>query len=412
MVEGDDTPEGRGGVTVVRPLVSVGEAARGGDAAGIGVLDDRGRRHRKILDQVPGGVDVDDVVVGELDSLELSGVGDALAGGPDPVERGGLVGILTVPELLDPGAPDRVLTRPSLGGLEVARVRRDGAVVGGRVRICGRRQLPPEGKRNLPGPKPVEDRGVVDRADHHQHRSMVLGGGADHRGTADVDVLDRLLDGDPGPGDGGLEGVEVDRHQVDRRQPLGGQLLHVRGHLAVGEDAAMHPGVESLQPAVHDLGEAGEVADTMDLHARVLERLAAAAGGVDLEAELAQAAGEVGEAGLVVDREDGFHRTRLPSMKALIDCGSSRCSTAWIRSVSVFRESAAWISTASWAMTRPASMVWGSIRWMVTPVLGTRALKASSMAFMLPPNSGSSDGWTLRMRPLKAATKPSSRTRS
>ena len=206
-------------------------------------------------------------------------------------------------------------------------------------------------------PQPVQDRGVVDRVDHDQQRGVVLGRGADQGGTADVNVLDRLRDGDTGPGDGGLQRVQVDRHQVYRRQPLGGQLIHVFRLGTVGEDATEHPRMEGLQPATQDLGKAGQLADAACFHAGVLERLAAAAGGVDLETQLGQAAREIGEAGLVIDREHGFHRTRLPSMKAFMDCGSSLCSTAWIRSVSVSRESEAWTSTASWAMMRPASTV-------------------------------------------------------
>jgi hypothetical protein len=45
---------------------------------------------------------------------------------------------------------------------------------------------------------------------------MVLRGGADHRGTADVDVLDGVIDRRVLARDGLLERVQVDGEQVDR----------------------------------------------------------------------------------------------------------------------------------------------------------------------------------------------------
>ena len=45
---------------------------------------------------------------------------------------------------------------------------------------------------------------------------MVLGGRAEHRGAADVDVLDRVLEGHAGPRDRHLERIEIHGHEIDR----------------------------------------------------------------------------------------------------------------------------------------------------------------------------------------------------
>ena len=109
----------------------------------------------------------------------------------------------------------------------------------------------------------------------------------------------------PSLGDGRLEGVEVDAHQVDHADAvlLGGR--HVRGHVAAREQAAVDARVQRLDAAVHHLGEAGEVVDRADRDAGVGERLGGAAGRDDLDAELVgQRAAELDDAGLVGDGDE------------------------------------------------------------------------------------------------------------
>ncbi len=96
---------------------------------------------------------------------------------------------------------------------------------------------------------------------------MVLRRGADHRGAADVDVLDAVFVTGAFV-DGRLERVEVDHQQVDRRDAV---RLHRIGMLLVvadREQAAMHLGMQRLDPAVHHFGKAGEVGDVATLAAR------------------------------------------------------------------------------------------------------------------------------------------------
>ena len=64
-----------------------------------------------------------------------------------------------------------------------------------------------------------QQRRVVGGLDHHGDTVVVLGGGADHGRAADVDLLD--AGGEVGArGERGLERVEVDHDQVDRRDAV------------------------------------------------------------------------------------------------------------------------------------------------------------------------------------------------
>ena len=146
--------------------------------------------------------------------------------------------------------------------------------------------------------------GVVGGLDHHGDVGVVLGGGADHRRAADVDVLDAVVEG-RAFGDGRLERIEVHHQEIDR---LDAVLVHRRGVLLVAADrqqAAVHLRVQRLDAAVHHLGKAGELGDVEHLEPGVVERLGGAAGGDELDAVAGERLGEIDEAGLVGDRQQG-----------------------------------------------------------------------------------------------------------
>ena len=104
-------------------------------------------------------------------------------------------------------------------------------------------------------------------------------------------------------GDRLLEGVEVDADQVDRLDPLALQGRHVLGVVAPRQQRRVQARVQGLHPAAEDLLLAGELGDVGDLEAGLAQRRRGAAGGEDLDAELGEAAGEVGDPGLVGDRD-------------------------------------------------------------------------------------------------------------
>ena len=61
-----------------------------------------------------------------------------------------------------------------------------------------------------------------------------------------------------------LERIEVDHHQIDGLDAQLGDGLHVAGPVPVGQDAAVDGRMQGLDPAVHDLGEAGDLRDAGD----------------------------------------------------------------------------------------------------------------------------------------------------
>ena len=84
-----------------------------------------------------------------------------------------------------------------------------------------------------------------------------------------------------------------------------GQGLHVLGIVVAAEDAAVDLGMERLQPAVHHFREAGIVGDVADGDTFAFQVFAGAAGAEDFHAGGDQAAGEVGQAELVADADQG-----------------------------------------------------------------------------------------------------------
>src|ERR1044072_7697787 len=90
-----------------------------------------------------------------------------------------------------------------------------------------------------------DDRVNLRRGDD-RHVSEILRGGADHRGAADVDLLDGLFERDALAGDGLLEGVEVDDDYVDGADLVLRERARVVGVVADGEDAAVDVWMERL----------------------------------------------------------------------------------------------------------------------------------------------------------------------
>jgi hypothetical protein len=161
-------------------------------AAGVGVLDDGDGRRAELGDQLEGGVGVVEVVVAELLALELRGGGDArpragrlVHGG---VEGGCLVRVLAVAQHLPPRAGDQRSGKVSPCSGEPAG---DGGVVGAGARRPWRRgagaaavTAPPDWPMSSSTARVVA--GIGDDGDE----GVVLGGGADQRRPADVDILD------------------------------------------------------------------------------------------------------------------------------------------------------------------------------------------------------------------------------
>jgi len=84
----------------------------------------------------------------------------------------------------------------------------------------------------------------------------------------------------------------------------------VLGHHAVidaapSEDATVHLGVQGFHPTIHHLREAGVVGDFHGGDAVVLEEAKGAASGEDFDALGTEGAGEIHDAGLVGNTDQG-----------------------------------------------------------------------------------------------------------
>ena len=63
---------------------------------------------------------------------------------------------------------------------------------------------------------------IVPRVDNNGHVTVVLCGGTDHGGSANIDILNRILETAVRASNGGLKGIQVDYDHVDRGNVMAG----------------------------------------------------------------------------------------------------------------------------------------------------------------------------------------------
>ena len=190
----------------------------------------------------------------------------------------------------------------------VCEVGGDGGIVLGGAGVGSGGEFEAEGVGGLAvvGPHLIEDFVVLGGVCDDDDGAVVFGGGADHGGTADVDVFDRFGEGAIWLGNGGFERVKVDADKVDGLDVV---LFHggeVGGVVAEGEETAVDEGVEGFDAAVHHFGEAGEIGDVFHGETSITEGFGGAAGGDEFDVEFGlEGLGECDDAGLVGDAEEG-----------------------------------------------------------------------------------------------------------
>ena len=265
-VEGDDAAEGGGrdrcGRRPRRPRAIVGATAT---PQGLACLTMTQARRGELAHALDGGVGIGDVVEGQVLALQHvraarhrhrarpgrgrtrpAGAGSRRSAGPAPSRR---------------RAADVAGNSPRRGRLPRREVGRDHRVVARGVReglggqLCA--QWRTRCRRRAPRARPSSAR-VVGRIHDHRHGFVVLGRGAQHRRSADVDVLDRLLVAAVGARHRRRERVEVHHQQVDRRDAVLGHDRLVGA--APSEQAAVNLRMQRLDAPVHDLREAGVAA--------------------------------------------------------------------------------------------------------------------------------------------------------
>src|SRR5437588_7127001 len=275
---------------------------------------------------------------------------------------------------------------------------RDRSLVGSRDRERLGCELAPRLERELAVvPQLVQHPFVLGATADGRDVGEVLRRGAKHCRAADVDHLDRVLLADAVPGDRLAERVEVDADQVERLDLLLLERGEIFWTVAPGQNRRVDSRVERLDAAAEQLGHLRDLLDPRHRNLHLLEVGARAAAGDDLDAELDQALGELVQARLVVDRDQGAldhaeatGELSLPSRKRRTALGRSRYSTSWIRACSVSTVSPSRTSTASCSTIGPVSMP-SSTKCTVAPVTLTPCVSASSTA-CAPGNAGSSDG--------------------
>ena len=327
-VECENTAEGRDRIGLERFFIGREQVLADGGAAGIGMLDDDARRLGKALHALPGRVRIRDVVVRQFLALHLPIVRQASRGRRIvAVKRRRLVRVLAVAHVLyfsELKAQDVWKLAALRLRVERKKIVGDGAVVGRGVREHFLRQREARRVRERSGgANLLQHRAVIGRIDHHRAALMILCRRAQHGRTADVDVLDRILEPAVGIGDRGRKRVEIDHDQVDRRDarvPDRGQVLRA---VPARKDPAVDLRMQRLDPAVGHFGKACIRRNLGYADAFPFQQLRRAAGREERDAEGGELARKLDDSRLVRDTDQ-----RLPDGRHLI-----RCCRIFLRSV-------------------------------------------------------------------------------
>ena len=159
----------------------------------------------------------------------------------------------------------------------------------------------------------VEHLRIIARVNHHEHVAEVLRGRPHQAGSADVDLLDQLLEPRTRVLRGLGERIEVHDDDVDRLDPLLRDRPEILRVIAPRQDAAMDGGVQGFDPALHHLGKARDVRHAGHGQARFGQRARRAAGRDQLESARRQRMTEGDDSGFVRNAQQGsWHRRQSP----------------------------------------------------------------------------------------------------
>ena len=137
-----------------------------------------------------------------------------------------------------------------------------------------------------------EDLRVILRIGDDGNEAVILGGRAEHRGAADIDVFDGVFQRAALLGDRVLEAVEVDDDHVDQVDLVFPEGLHVRLVVPKREKTAVDLRMQGFEPSVHHLRKSRVIRHVGDRDPAFPELRRRSAGGEDLHAEGLQSLGE------------------------------------------------------------------------------------------------------------------------
>ena len=186
------------------------------------MFDDDRSRFRKFLHQAPGSLQIHQVVVGKLLALELRSRRQAPSGRSGiAIKRGFLMGILPIPQIHHfPVIQVERLRKFSIG--HFLQGGGDGTVISRRRRERFARQPGTRFPRNASAISLefFQDPGIIGGVHKNRDILEIFRGRAQHRGTANVDVLDQLFQGHAGLHRGFFEGIKIHHHHVDELDPV------------------------------------------------------------------------------------------------------------------------------------------------------------------------------------------------
>ena len=122
-----------------------------------------------------------------------------------------------------------------------------------------------------------DDARVVVRVDDDADAGMVFGSRPQHRGSADIDIFDRIGQRAVGRRNRLPERIEVDDQQVYRIYIMGRHRCIVDA--AATQETPVNLRVQGLDATIHDLGKAGVIRDLGDIDTGVQEQFCGPAGG-------------------------------------------------------------------------------------------------------------------------------------
>ena len=242
--------EGRYGVARQSVFPSLEHGGARSQAARVVVLQDGERRLRELVNQVYGGVDVEQVVVRDFLAVHLVEQLVQVA-----VEVALLVRVLAIAQGL--GIVGRAAESRAFAPVKVVE---DGGVVVGRYAesLFGEPAAFFERRRRAPLHQDVAQRLVLGLRGDDDHVVVVLGGGADERDAAYVYLLDDVGLG-RAAGHRGFEGIEIHDDEVYLRDFIFLYLLAVLLQGAAAEDASEDFGMQRLHAPAQDGGVGGQL---------------------------------------------------------------------------------------------------------------------------------------------------------
>ena len=227
---------------------------RYGNAAWVGVLDNRNAGALVIPRCAPRGIRILVVVVAHLLAIELGGVGKAL--GTDAGDGRRLVRVLAVAQRGGLALLAELVHEPRGDGRIIIRGVQEG--------IAGQATALLQGKATVV--HGLHGLVVAGRIHDDGNRRVVLGGRTHHGWAADINLFHAAIKVRT-RSYSLAEGVQVDHNELERLYLELGELVEVVVLAGIGQDAGVHARVQRLDAAFQTLREAGELFYRSDLDA-------------------------------------------------------------------------------------------------------------------------------------------------